>query len=58
AATSSRPGAEWGYQALTGAVQGDLRDKLVEVLAGKLSVDQYTEEMDGLINEKLKELKE
>ena len=58
AATSSRPGSEWGYQALTGAVQGDLRDKLVEVLAGKLSVDQYTEEMDGLINEKLKELKQ
>lgn len=58
AATSSRPGAEWGYQALTGAVQSDLRDKLVEVLAGKMTVDQYTEEMDGLINEKLKELKE
>ena len=56
AATDSQPGAEWGYQAFTGAVQSDLRDKLIEVLAGKLTVDQYAEDMDGLITETLKEL--
>ncbi|MEY8355593.1 sugar ABC transporter substrate-binding protein [Lachnospiraceae bacterium 54-53] len=58
AATDSQPGAEWGYQAFTGAVQNDLRDKLIEVLAGKLTADQYVEEMDGIISEALKELKE
>lgn len=56
AATSPQPGAEWGYQAFTGAIQNDLRDKLIEVLAGKLTVDQYTEDMDALIAEALKEL--
>lgn len=49
--TYSYPDAEWGYQAFTGAIQNDLRNKLVEVLAGKLTADQYTEEMNGLINE-------
>lgn len=57
AATSPQPGAEWGYQAFTGAIQNDLRDKLIDVLAGKLTVDQYVEEMDGTITEALKELK-
>jgi len=57
AATSPQPGAEWGYQAFTGAIQNDLRDKLIDVLAGKLTVDQYVEEMDGTITETLKELK-
>ncbi|GLC83225.1 ABC transporter substrate-binding protein [Lacrimispora brassicae] len=56
AATDSQPGAEWGYQAFTGMIQNDLRDKLIEVLAGKLTVDQYTENMDGLITDALKEL--
>lgn len=56
AATSPQPGAEWGYQAFTGAIQNDLRDKLIEVLAGKLTVDQYAEDMDALITEALKEL--
>lgn len=57
AATDSQPGAEWGYQAFTGAVQNDLRDKLIEVLAGKMTVDQYVEEMNQFMNEALKELK-
>lgn len=57
AATDSQPGAEWGYQAFTGAVQNDLRDKLIEVLAGKVTVDQYMEEMNHFMNEALKELK-
>jgi alpha-1,4-digalacturonate transport system substrate-binding protein len=56
-ATGPQPGAEWGYQAFTGAVQGDVRDRLIDVLAGKLTVDQYLKNMDTLITEKLKELK-
>ncbi|WP_367568128.1 ABC transporter substrate-binding protein [Lacrimispora sp.] len=57
AATDSQPGAEWGYQAFTGAVQNDLRDKLIDVLAGKVTVDQYVEEMNSFMDETLKELK-
>ena len=57
AATGSQPGAEWGYQAFTGAIQNDLRDKLIEVLAGQLTVDQYAEDMDKLITDTLEELK-
>lgn len=56
AATGPQPGAEWGYQAFTGAVQNDLKDKLIEVLAEKLTVDQYAQDMDALITETLKEL--
>lgn len=56
AATGSQPGAEWGYQAFTGVVQTDVKDKLVEVLAGQLSVEQYLTDMDALFTEKLKEL--
>lgn len=58
AATSSQPGAEWGYQEFTGAIQNDLRDKLIDVLAGKTAVDQYAEEMDEIFAEKLTELKQ
>ena len=57
AATGPQPGAEWGYQAFTGAIQNDLRDKLIEVLAGQLTVDQYAEDMDKLITDTLEELK-
>lgn len=57
AATGPQPGAEWGYQAFTGAIQNDLRDKLIEVLAGQLTVDQYAEDMDKLITDALEELK-
>jgi|GEM_PF-108389 len=56
AATSAQPGAEWGYQAFTGAVQIDVRDQLIDVLAGKTSVDVYMEEMDAQFTEVLKEL--
>jgi len=56
AATSAQPGAEWGYQAFTGAVQIDVRDQLIDVLAGKTSVDEYMEEMDAQFTEVLKEL--
>ena len=57
AATGPQPGAEWGYQAFTGAIQNDLRDKLIEVLAGQLTVDQYAGDMDKLITDALEELK-
>jgi alpha-1,4-digalacturonate transport system substrate-binding protein len=57
AATSPQPGAEWGYQALTGAVQGDIKEKLASVLAGDMTVEAYLMDMDTLINEKLAELK-
>lgn len=52
-ATNSRPGAEWGYQTFTGMVQNDIRDQLIEVLAGQLSVDDYMNNMDELFTEKL-----
>lgn len=56
-ASSSRPGAEWGYTAFTGAIQADGKDKLTEVLAGSLSVDDYLTEMDEIAQETLNELK-
>lgn len=56
AATSPQPGAEWGYQAFTGIVQNDVRDKLIEVLAGKLSVEDYLVQIDALFTETLKEI--
>ncbi len=57
AATDARPGAEWGYQAFTGAVQNDIRDGLIDVLAGKLSVDDYLTKIDTLITVTLKEIR-
>ncbi len=56
AATDAQPGAEWGYQSFTGAVQTDIRDKLTDVLAGKLTVEDYLTEMDTLIKVTLKEI--
>lgn len=56
AATSAQPGAEWGYQAFTGAVQTDVRDQLIDVLAGKTSVDDYLSSIDAEFTEVLKEL--
>lgn len=56
AATGPRPGSEWGYQAFTGAVHVEFRDKLIEVLAGKITVDEYLEEMDTLFTDALAEL--
>ncbi len=56
AATDAQPGAEWGYQTFTGTVQNDIRDSLVDVLAGKQTVDDYLTEMDTLITVTLKEI--
>ena len=56
AATGSQPGAEWGYQAFTGAVQTELKEGIVDVLADKVTVDEFVENMDSRINEALKEL--
>jgi len=56
AATNSQPGAEWGFQTFTGAVQNDIKDGLIEVLAGKLTVDEYLIEIDTLITDTLKEI--
>ena len=56
AATGKQPGAEWGYQAFTGAVQNNIRDGLIDVLANKTSVDDYLTNIDALITETLKEL--
>ena len=56
AGTGKQPGAEWGYQAFTGAVQGEIRDRLIDVLAGKLSADDYLTNIDALITETLKGL--
>lgn len=54
--TSPQPGAEWGYQAVIGVIQLDVRDQLIEVLAGKLSVEDYLAEMDELITETLADI--
>lgn len=55
-ATGSQPGAEWGYQAFTGTVQGDIKEKLASVLAGNMTVEAYLLDMDGLITQTLTEL--
>jgi len=56
AASTSRPGAEWGFQAFTSVVQGDMRDGLIEVLAGQLSVEDYLSETDALFTEALEDI--
>lgn len=53
AATGPVPGREWGYQAFTGAISTDLRDGLSDVLAEKITVDEFIEKMDQLINDTL-----
>lgn len=57
-ATGVQPGAEWGYQAFTGAVQGDIKEKLASVLAGNMTVEAYLLDMDSLITQTLEELQE
>lgn len=54
--TSEVPGAEWGYQALTALVQNDMRDLLAETLNGKYTAEEYTAQMDQVINNALAEL--
>lgn len=56
AATSSRPGAEWGEQEFTGAIKKDGQDKLSELLAGNITVDEYLSELDELAKEALADL--
>ncbi len=56
AATDAQPGAEWGYQAFTGAVQNDIKDGIINVLAGKLTVDDFLTEMDVLVKVTLQEI--
>lgn len=55
--TGPQPGAEWGYQDLTGVVQIDIREQLIDVLAGKTSVDDYLEDINDLITERLEEIR-
>lgn len=56
-ATETPASQEWGYQAFTTLVQNDLRDGLVEVLVGNKTVEDYTAEMETLMNDALQELK-
>jgi len=56
AATSSVPGREWGFQELTSIIQTDIRDGLEEVLAGQLSIANYLQRMDDIINDALAEI--
>lgn len=57
-ATGKQPGAEWGYSSFTGLIQNDLRDKMSNVLAGKITVDDYVTTMDGEFTKALKEVSE
>lgn len=57
-ATGPQPGAEWGYQAFTGAIQTELKEDVSSVLAGKTTVDQFVEETDQKFTDALKELSE
>lgn len=54
--TSEVPGAEWGYQSLTALVQNDIRDLLAETLNGKYTAEEYTAQIDQVINDALAEL--
>lgn len=55
-ATGKQPGAEWGYPAFTSLIQGDIRDRMMDVLAGKMTVDEYVSNIDKAIGEVLTEL--
>ena len=55
-ATGEKPAAEWGYQSLVNAVQPDIVDGLASVLAGDITTDEFTAEIDGLITETLEDL--
>lgn len=55
-ATSKQPGAEWGYSQFTTIVQNDVRDRMIDVLAGKMTVDNYVTTIDGKITKALSQL--
>lgn len=57
-ASAPEAAAEWGFQSFTGAVQEDLRDGVIDVLAGKITVEEYLTNTDRLFAETLKELQE
>ena len=56
AATSTRPGNEWGYQQFTALVSNNIRDMLAETISGKYTPEQYVAEVEKLSNEALKEI--
>lgn len=56
AATGTQAGTEWNSQEFMGLVQTDIKDGLVNVLAGKVTVDEFLEESDALITKALEEL--
>jgi len=56
AASGPQPGLEWGFQEFTGRVHVDLRDRLAEVLAGIMTVEDYLVYMDALITRALAEI--
>lgn len=53
AATSERPGNEWGFPEFTGQINVDFRDQLSEVIAGNITVDEYMKNMTELFTETL-----
>lgn len=56
-ATGPQPSAEWGYQAFTNAIQTDMKNKMMDVLADNMTIDEYIESMDKLATESLAEFK-
>ena len=55
-ATSKQPGAEWGYSQFTALVKNDIRDRTIDVLAGKMTVDNYASTLDAEFTKTLKQL--
>jgi len=58
AASPAVPGREWGFQELTSVIQADIRDGLEEVLAGQLSIADYLERVENVINDALAAINE
>ncbi len=57
AATGTQPGAEWGFQAFTGAVGTDFKDGLADVLAGNTKTEDFLKSMDSEFTDTLADLK-
>lgn len=55
-ATSTQPGAEWGYQEFTGATGTDFKDGLINVLAGNTTTEDFLSQMDQLFTDTLADL--
>ena len=56
AASGPQPGLEWGFQEFTGRVQTDMRERLAEVLAGNITIEQYLSIMDDVATKALEEI--